>query len=183
MNIKINNKKYKKLDYARLKEFVDSAIKQSNYDICLESDESNWLQIFKENGYVSIAHRVGKKVFQYSKLNNEDKIHDIIKQYFFNRKLIIDQKPDETVNAKDKSNLNKIGFIIVVCALILMIFSKENPLILYLGFLLFSIGLMITTVKPLINKEYDTRNDILFFGGILMFLFSLFMIVRILINK
>ena len=180
MNIKINNKKYKKLDYARLKEFVDNVIKQSNYDICIESDESNWLQIFKENGYVSIANRVGKKIFQYYKLNNEDKIHDIIKKYFFDGKLIIEQKPDKTVNAKDKSILNKIGSIIVVIALILMVFSKKNLLIFSLCLLLFSIGLMIATIKPLINNEYDKRNDANFFLGVFMFLASLFMFIRLL---
>ena len=180
MNIKINNKKYQKLDYARLKEFVDNAIKQSKYDICIETDESNWLQIFKENGYVSIANRIGKKVFQYYKLNNEDKIHDIIKQYFFNGKLILEQKPDETINAKDKSILNMLGSIIVVIAMILMIFSKKNQLFLSLCLLLFSIGLMLATIKPLINNEYDKRNDVRFFIGVFMFFASLFMFIRLL---
>lgn len=180
MNIKINNKKYKKLDYARLKEFVDNAIKQSKYDICIETDESNWLQIFKENGYVSIANRIGKKVSQYYKLNNEDKIHDIIKQYFFNGKLILEQKPDETINAKDKSILNMLGSIIVVIAMILMIFSKKNQLFLSLCLLLFSIGLMLATIKPLINNEYDKRNDVRFFIGVFMFFASLFMFIHLL---
>ncbi|MBP5436628.1 MAG: hypothetical protein J6Y30_01460 [Treponema sp.] len=183
MNIKINNKKYEKLDYARLKEFVDNSISQSNYDICLESDKSNWLQIFKENGYVSIAHRVGTKVSKYFKLNDEDKIHDIIKQYFFEGKLIVDQKPDETVNIKDNSILSTIGFIIAVCSFVLLFFTKENTLNFILCFLFFAIGLMISTVKSLINKEYDIRNCGYFFGGVIMFFASLFMLVRILVDK
>ena len=183
MNIKINGKKYERLDYARLKEFVDNSINQSNYDICLEVDKSNWLQIFKENGYVSIAHRVGTKVSKYFKLNDEDKIHDIIKQYFFEGKLIVDQKPDETVNAKDNSILSTIGFIIGLCAFVLLFFTKGNEINSILCFLLFSISLMISTVKPFINKEYNIRNDVRFFGGVIMFFVSLFLIIRSLIDR
>lgn len=183
MNIKINNKKYEKLDYARLKEFVDNSISQSNYDICLESDKSNWLQVFKENGYVSIAHRVGTKVSKYFKLNDEDKIHDIIEHYFFDGKLIVGQEPDESVNAKDESNLNKIGFIIVVCSWGMMFFSKGKLLNFSLCLLFFAIGLMLLTVKSLINKEYDMRNDVRFFGGVIMFFVSLFLIIRSLIDR
>lgn len=183
MNIKINNKKYEKLDYARLKEFVDNSINQSNYDICLESDKSNWLQIFKENGYVSIAHRVEKNIFHYFKLNDEDKIHDIIEHYFFDGKLIVGQEPDESVNAKDESNLSTIGFIIGLCAFVLLFFTKGNEINSILCFLLFSISLMISTVKPFINKEYDMRNDVRFFGGVIMFFVSLFVIIRSLIDR
>ena len=32
-----------------------------------------------------------------------------------------------------------------------------------LGFLFFSIGIVITTYKRLFNKENDTKNDIMFF--------------------
>jgi hypothetical protein len=183
MNIKINGKKYERLDYARLKEFVDNSINQSNYDICLESDKSNWLQVFKENGYVSIAHRVEKNIFNYFKLNDEDKIHDIIEHYFFDGKLIVGQEPDESVNAKDESNLNKIGFIIVVCSWGMMFFSKGKLLNFSLCLLFFSIGLMLLTVKSLINKEYDMRNDVRFFGGVIMFFVSLFLIIRSLIDR
>ena len=183
MNIKINGKKYERLDYARLKEFVDNSINQSNYDICLEVDKSNWLQIFKENGYVSIAHRVEKNIFHYFKLNDEDKIHDIIEHYFFDGKLIVGQEPDESVNAKDNSILSTIGFIIGLCAFVLLFFTKGNEINSILCFLLFSISLMISTVKPFINKEYNIRNDVRFFGGVIMFFVSLFLIIRSLIDR
>ncbi len=183
MNIKINGKKYERLDYARLKEFVDNSINQSNYDICLEVDKSNWLQIFKENGYVSIAHRVEKNIFHYFKLNDEDKIHDIIEHYFFDGKLIVGQEPDESVNAKDNSILSTIGFIIGLCAFVLLFFTKGNEINSILCFLLFSISLMISTVKPFINKEYNIRNDVRFFGGVIMFFVSLFVIIRSLIDR
>ena len=183
MNIKINGKKYERLDYARLKEFVDNSINQSNYDICLEVDKSNWLQIFKENGYVSIAHRVEKNIFHYFKLNDEDKIHDIIEHYFFDGKLIVGQEPDESVNIKDNSILSAIGFIIGLCAFVLLFFTKGNEINSILCFLLFSISLMISTVKPFINKEYNIRNDVRFFGGVIMFFVSLFLIIRSLIDR
>ncbi|MBR3549849.1 MAG: hypothetical protein IKN90_07200, partial [Treponema sp.] len=85
--------------------------------------------------------------------------------------------------AKDESNLNKIGFIIVVCSLGMMFFSKGKLLNFSLCLLFFSIGLMLLTVKSLINKEYDMRNDVRFFGGVIMFFVSLFVIIRSLIDR
>ena len=73
-----------------------------------------------------------------------------------------------------------LGSIIVVIAMILMIFSKKNQLFLSLCLLLFSIGLMLATIKPLINNEYDKRNDVRFFIGVFMFFASLFMFIRLL---
>ena len=177
MIVKINNQKYQKLDYARLKDLVDSIINLSDYDINIEFDSLNWLQVFKENGYVSIAHRIDEKVFQYFKLNEEDKVKEIIKEYFFDKKLFIKQKPDDIVAAKNKSDVNWLGLIIIVSSLVFISLFKDNVKYFNFGFLFFSIGIGITTYKRLINKENDTRNDIMFFFGIILFAFMLLRIV------
>ena len=177
MIVKINNQKYQNIDYARLNDFVNSVITMSDYDIYLEFDKLNWLQVFKEDGFISIAHRVDKKVYQYFKLKEENKTNDLIKEYFFDKKLIIKQKPDEVVTAKNKSGINWLGFIIVIISLVFSSIFKDNNKYFNIGFLCLSFGIIIITYKSFINKEYDTKNDILFFGGILLFVVMLFLIL------
>jgi len=177
MIVKINNQKYQKLDYARLKDLLDPIINHSDYDINIEFDNLNWLQVFKENDCISIAHRVDEKVSQYFKLNEEYKVEEIIKEYFFDKKLVIKQKPDDIVAAKNTKDVNWIGLIIIISSLLFISLFQDNVKSFNLGFLFFSIGIVITTYKRLFNKENDTKNDIMFFFGIVLFAIMLFRIV------
>jgi hypothetical protein len=181
IKLEIDNKKYKNIDYGQFIELINNVISKDCYNIVLQLNNTKWLQVFRENGSISMCYELENKIYQFYKLEEKTDIQNILQHYFIEGNVVLHKKADEIVQKKQQKNIMFfIGLGIVLVSVFMMFICNEiktNDKIFNVSTMFAGIGLMVLTYNGLKNKEYNSRNDLGFFGGISIVLLSLYMLI------
>jgi hypothetical protein len=176
MDIKINSKKYPRLEVFRLLDMMNEIIKKEKYDIILNADNNDWIQIFKEDGKISIAKKENETVYQIYTLSPNIEVQKIISNYYYNQKTPIPQVWDNQKQSNE--NNGKINKIVAITFFVLLAISfvsvkLVNNLKLAMISLFFeSIIFLYFGLKNIKENKYEARPYLMVVISIVLFVWS-----------
>jgi hypothetical protein len=183
MEIKINRKKWKKID-TEIENILDRNILENNYNIIIREDKNKWVQLFQENNKLSLVFCDSKRIYTiYSLDNTYDRIIEIINSYITNKKIQLKWDEIKKYNINNKRYLIIIfGIIFFLDSIVILIGLNYNlPEIIYMCSVTL-LGITMTLIGYF-SEKYDSvtdgRNIIFIIGGIIIAVMGFIKIISI----